>query len=233
MTLDKHLTFNAHVGALCKSSHFHIRALRHIRSSLTKDMAKSIACTLVNSRLDYFNSLLYGVSSTNATRLQLVQNTLARVITGSGRREHITPTLKRFRWHPVKHRIDYKIAAMTFKASQIGEPAYLNSLITAYTPARSLRSAAFNRFATPSVTSCRTVIGSRAFSRCAPVIWNSLPSDITSSPSYDIFRNRLKTHCFNVAFGDSRHTFSMSLLVNLRTVRATDAIIYLFIFMLT
>ena len=103
------------------------------------------------------NSLLYGVSSTNASRLQLVQNTLARVVTGSGRREHITPTLNRLHWLPVKHRIDYKIAAMTFKARQTGEPAYLNALITAYTPARSLRSAAFNRLATPSVTSRPTV----------------------------------------------------------------------------
>ena len=157
MTLDKHLTFNAHVDALCKSSYFHIRALPHIRSSLTEDMAKSIACTHLNSRLDYSNSLLYGVSSTNAARLQLVQNTLARVVTGSGRREHITTTLKRLHWLPVKHRIDYKIAAMTFKARQTGEPAYLNSLITAYTPARSLRFAAFNRLATPSVTSRPTV----------------------------------------------------------------------------
>ena len=53
-------------------------------------------------------------------------------VTGSGRREHITPTLKRLHWLPVKHRIDYKIAAVTFKVRQTGEPAYLNSLITAY-----------------------------------------------------------------------------------------------------
>ena len=52
-------------------------------------------------------------------------NTLT--FTGSGRREHITQTLKRLHWLPAKHRIDYKIAAMTFKARQTGERAYLKN----------------------------------------------------------------------------------------------------------
>ena len=35
------LTFDAHISAVCKNAHFHLRALRHIRSSLTTDMATS------------------------------------------------------------------------------------------------------------------------------------------------------------------------------------------------
>ena len=63
VTLDKHLTFEDHVTAVCKSAYYHIRAMRHIRPAITKDMAKSIACALVGSRLDYANSVLLGVSS--------------------------------------------------------------------------------------------------------------------------------------------------------------------------
>ena len=48
---DTQLTFNL----LCKSSYFHLRALRHICSMLTEDIAKSIAVALVSSRLDYAN----------------------------------------------------------------------------------------------------------------------------------------------------------------------------------
>jgi len=58
VTLDKHLTFVDHVTAVCKSAYYHIRAMRHIRPAITEDMAKSIACALVGSRLDYANSVL-------------------------------------------------------------------------------------------------------------------------------------------------------------------------------
>ena len=58
VTLDTHLTFNSHITALSKSCNFHIRALRHIRKSLTDEMAHSIAVALVSSRLDYANSVL-------------------------------------------------------------------------------------------------------------------------------------------------------------------------------
>jgi len=52
---------------------------RRGRSVITDDMAKSVASSLVCSRLDYANSLLFGTTQKNINRLQCVQNTLARV----------------------------------------------------------------------------------------------------------------------------------------------------------
>ena len=51
--LDEKLTFTAHMGALCKSIYFHIRALRHIRHTLSTDDAMTVASALVwfSSRL--------------------------------------------------------------------------------------------------------------------------------------------------------------------------------------
>ena len=92
-TIDKYLTFDDHVKSVCKNSHYHMRVLRHIRLMLTEDMARSVACSLVNARLDYANSVLFGVTSKNILMLKMVQNTLARVVTGLQRRDHITPTL--------------------------------------------------------------------------------------------------------------------------------------------
>ena len=54
------MSFDKHVSEICKASYFHIRALRHIRSSLTTEAAKTIAVAIVGSRLDYCNSLLAG-----------------------------------------------------------------------------------------------------------------------------------------------------------------------------
>jgi len=74
--LDKHLTFDDHVTAVCKSAYYHIRAMHYIRPAITKDMLKSVACALVGSRLDYTNSVLLGISY----RLQRAQNAAARVV---------------------------------------------------------------------------------------------------------------------------------------------------------
>ena len=55
----------------------------------------------VSSRLDYCNSLLYGVSDSLLAKLQTVQNTAARVITGTRKFDHIIPVLRDLHWLPV------------------------------------------------------------------------------------------------------------------------------------
>ena len=91
--LNNRLSFDKQVSETCKASYFHIRALRHIRSSLTTEAAKTVASAIVGSRLDYCNSLLAGTSVSNLARLQLVQNTLACVVAQKSRFDHITPVL--------------------------------------------------------------------------------------------------------------------------------------------
>jgi len=54
--------------------------LRHIRPLLTLDAAKMITHSAVSSRLDYANALLHGMSATNLNKLQVAQDTLARVV---------------------------------------------------------------------------------------------------------------------------------------------------------
>ena len=83
VTIDANLTFNEHVKLLSNACYYHIRALRNIRSSIDLETAKSIACAIVNSRLDYANILFYCVSKANVLKLQRVQNTLARVVVRS------------------------------------------------------------------------------------------------------------------------------------------------------
>ena len=56
--LDRQLTFDEHVVSITKACLFHIRALRHVRNSLPDDVAKTVACSIIGSRLDYCNSLL-------------------------------------------------------------------------------------------------------------------------------------------------------------------------------
>jgi len=139
----------------------------YIRRFIDYDSARSVACALVGARIDYCNSILHGTSQCNIDKLQRLQNSLARAVVGSGRSEHITPILARLHWLPIKDRIQYKIALLTYKVLTTNQPEYLADLIHFHQPQRQLRSAShrFLQCLTP-----RTVFGSRAFCFSAPRI---------------------------------------------------------------
>ena len=80
---------------------YHIRDLRRIRRYMSLSVAKTIATALVSSRLDYCNSLLHNVAIKDITKLQRVQNCLARVVTRSPRLSRSLPLLKSLHWLPV------------------------------------------------------------------------------------------------------------------------------------
>ena len=53
----------------CQVPHFHIRALRHVWSLLSVDIANSVAGAIVGARLDYSNLILYSISDDNISTL--------------------------------------------------------------------------------------------------------------------------------------------------------------------
>ena len=164
----------------------------HIRPSLSTAAAETVATAIVGSRLDYCNSLLAGTSVSNVSRLQLVQNTLARVVAQKSRFDHITPVLSELHWHPVRHRINFKIAVIIHRVLQSQQPSYLAALIPRYAPVRSLRSFSSLSICVPlRKTSMAT---SRSFSSVAPKIWNALPDHLSSIPTLPAFRRALKHH---------------------------------------
>ena len=61
----------------------------------------------VSAKLDYCNFLLSGLSQNQIQRLQYVQNSAARLLTGTRKYDSITPILKELHWLPVAERIDY------------------------------------------------------------------------------------------------------------------------------
>ena len=60
VALDETLFCNSQVDNVCKAAHFHIRALRHIRRCIDDETARTVACSMVGARFDYFNSIFYG-----------------------------------------------------------------------------------------------------------------------------------------------------------------------------
>ena len=177
------------ISSICKSLSYHLRNIKHIRKFLTN--------ALITSRLDYCNAILYGTSANKLKKLQLCLNTAARLVSGTPRREHITPVLRQLHWLPVDKRIKFKILLITYKALTNKAPPYICQRLKSRseTCPRSLRSTSTSTLAVPS--SRLKTYGDRAFSVSAPKLWNALPSDIRDETSLALFKQKLKTYLFN------------------------------------
>ena len=138
------------------------------------------------------------ISVKNVSQVQRLQSTLARFITCQRGRIGISKALQEPHWLPVKWRIYYKVATLTYKLLEFAEPAHLRSRITSKIFRRLLRYSVDDRHLEPC--SSRTKIGSRAFRCAVPAIWSWLPYDNRAAPSVSIFPSRLKTHYFTFVF---------------------------------
>ena len=96
--------------------------------------------SLVTVRMDYCNSLLYGIPDSTLFRLQKVFNTAAGILKKIPQFSHITDILKDLHWLPIRQRITFKILLLTYQAYHNTAPDYLCELITPYCSARNLRS---------------------------------------------------------------------------------------------
>ena len=83
VTFDSHLKFDKQISNVVRTSFFQLRLLAKVKIFLSRhDLEKAIHA-LISSRLDYCNALYVGVSQSSLSRLQLVQNAAARLLTNT------------------------------------------------------------------------------------------------------------------------------------------------------
>ncbi len=193
---DANLSFDSFIQSTVKTSFFHLRNIARLHPMLNFTVAEMLVNSFVVSQLDYCNALLAGASKSTLNKLQYVQNSAARILTGTRIGSHITPVLESLHWLPVRFRVDFKILMLAFKALHGLAPHYLTELLHLYTPR--LRSSQSNLLVVPQ-TRLRSM-GDKAFSFYGLVIWNSLPLELRGVQNYDGFKVQLKTYFFKLAF---------------------------------
>ena len=107
---------------------------------VNENSLKTLAASYILSRLDYCNALFKNMPNYQFEKLQKLQNFAAKVVLKKSYYDHVTPCLIDLHWLPVKFRVDFKIAVLTFKCLDELAPQYLQDLIEIYYPPRALHS---------------------------------------------------------------------------------------------
>ena len=198
VTMDSTMSMAPHISTVCRAAFFHLRNIAKIRRYLTRQACEQIVHAFVTSRIDMGNGLFFGLLQTQLKRLQRIQNAAARLVTYTGRYDHITPVLHQLHWLPVEKRTVFKVLLHTFKALNGTAPSYLADLLQPARPTRSLRST--ENGLQLVVPRTKHSWGDRSFAAAAPRLWNLLPKDVRGANTLTLFKAKLKHHLFCQSF---------------------------------
>ena len=191
---------SVHVTSVCKTAYFYLSKVSSIRSLLDRKTTETLIRAFVSSRLDYCNSLLFGITQQNLAKLQKVQNKAARIVLKVSRKSNIPSIslLKELQWLPIKYSIDFKILLLTYQCLHNQAPKYLSDLLQFRPTERHTRSASLRLLSVPK--SRTKSFGDRSFAVAAPRLWNALPLHLRQSESVVGFKRNLKLYLLSIAF---------------------------------
>ncbi|KAF7251566.1 Zinc finger FYVE domain-containing protein 26 [Varanus komodoensis] len=185
--LDPELSLEAQVTVVARSAFLQLRLINQLRPYLEYDCLAMVTHALVTSHLDFCNALYLGLPLKTVRILQLVQNTAARLLTGTGHYVHMTPVLRQLHWLPIEVRAQFKVLVMTYKALNGLGPGYLKDRLHPYMPDRPLRSAGEALLQEPSMKEIR-----RDFQLEAAAVYNKVARQLVKQQNYSEIRQLLK-----------------------------------------
>ena len=83
---DSHRNMSSNINSICRSTSLALRNIGRVRKYLSQTNTERLVHALIKSKLDYCNSLLYGLPSTVIQKLQRIQNSAARLVVRAKRR---------------------------------------------------------------------------------------------------------------------------------------------------
>ena len=129
VTLDSQLTYSSHISSTISQGYRLLKNVAAIRKYLSVEHLKSLVNSIVVAKVDYCNSLLYGVSADNKGKLQKFQNSCARLIYRKRKCDHVSGILRELHWLPSEARTYFKILCYVYKCLYGLAPSYLTDLI--------------------------------------------------------------------------------------------------------
>ena len=202
-TLDCHLTMNAHVSKIARTSYFELHRLASIRRFLTSTATATLVSAFILSRIDYCSSLLFGSTHDVTSHLQRIQNYAALLILRLPISSNITTHLKSLRWLPVKVRSTYRIACLCYNCHSNTALSYVVDVLQKKPPhTRNTRSISYTMPLLNRPVIRKATLDNRSFSLAYSSVWNSTPNGVKCAPSLSSSKSRSKTYLFRSVYKD-------------------------------
>ena len=182
MLFQQNLTWNNHIAQVLTSCYGSIAMLKKLRRFTPYNIRKQLAEALILSKLDYCNVLYHGMPDYLIRRLQKVENAAAGFVQG---RYANAENVLALNWLPVKERIEFNIAKLTYKAIYHKNwPSYLS--VREVRQVRVLRSSNDGKkLEIPKIND--------TFEHSAALIFNSFPQDIKDCTTYHEYVKKTRT----------------------------------------
>ena len=203
LTLDCHLTMNAHVSNIARTCYFEQHRLASISRFLTSTATATLVSAFALSRIDYSNSLLFGSTHDVTSHLQQIQNNAARVILRLPKSSSITTHLKSLHWLPVKVRSTYKLACLCYHCHSITAPSYVTDMLNKKPlHTRNTRSSSYTMPLLNRPAHSKATLGDCSFSFASSSVWNSISNDVRCAPSMSSCKSHLMIYLFHSVYKD-------------------------------
>ena len=192
MWFDSTLSMNSHINKTCSLAFYYLYNIRKIRKYLSREATEKLIHAFVSSRIDYCNSLLFGLPTYQIHKIQRVQNAAARLIYNVSKCCRKTPLLYNLHWLPVTFRIEFQILLLVYKAIKGFAPGFLTELINIKKEGTYRLLSNWNGILLKYVNfKTYKTLGDRSFMEAAPNLWNNLPLDVRRAPNIFIQKSFL------------------------------------------
>ena len=101
VTVDRHLAWDAHVTSIVRRCNMLLVGLARMRSRVPRETKRMLVEALIFPHIRYCICVWGSCCKTQQKRIQKVINFGARIVSGLGRREHVTPVLRELGWECV------------------------------------------------------------------------------------------------------------------------------------
>jgi hypothetical protein len=177
LNLDSYLTYDYHIKNVVSSCMAKLCQINRVKDSFDRNSLRLIINTLAMSKLYYCSTVWSNTSATNIKKLRAVQNFACRILTNTGRYDHVTPALREIRCLPLEEHLKYRETLITYKCMNGLAPPYLSKLFIKRNEIHDLNTRNNKALHIPQH---KTVSGQRTFYYRAVKLWNDLDEDLKS-----------------------------------------------------
>ena len=193
--IDDQLSLKIQIDDVCRKALYHLRLISKNSKFLTPESLKKSITAFVLSRLNYCCTLYFGLPDYLIQKLQYVQNSAARLISGTRMSDHISPVINGLGWLTMVNFVRYRILVVMYSCLCSEMPNYLTEILYVHSSIQTTRLSSKICLSVPLV---RSKYGERAFSVCGPKLWNALPDTIKLTPTFALFKAKLRRHLLSI-----------------------------------